>query len=271
LPELPEVETTRLGIIDQVKGQQVTQVIVRDRRLRWPVSEQVENSLAGQVILDIRRRAKYLLFETASGTLILHLGMSGSLYVVSDNEPVKTHDHVELVFGKGKRLRYNDPRRFGSMHWTTHPAEEHFLLASLGPEPLSHDFTGDHLYHLSRQRRTAVKNFIMDSHIVVGVGNIYASESLYLAGIHPSRQAGRISRQRYQLLAQAIQQVLQQALASGGSTLRDFIQPNGKPGYFQHHFHVYDKMGQPCANCGAPIKRIRTGQRSTYYCAHCQH
>ncbi|TNG00998.1 MAG: bifunctional DNA-formamidopyrimidine glycosylase/DNA-(apurinic or apyrimidinic site) lyase [Gammaproteobacteria bacterium] len=271
MPELPEVETTRLGIIDHIKGQTVKQVIVRDRRLRWPISDLIGRSLPGQVILDIRRRGKYLLIDTAAGTLIVHLGMSGNLHIVADNEPAKAHDHVDLLFSQGQCLRYNDPRRFGSMHWTEQPAEKHPLLSSLGPEPLSDAFQADYLYQQSRQRKTTVKNFIMDSHVVVGVGNIYASESLFLAGIHPLRPAGRISRHRYSVLVDAIRQVLLHALASGGSTLRDFIQPDGKPGYFQHHFHVYDKTGEPCEKCGKPIKRKKVGQRSTYYCGHCQH
>ncbi len=270
MPELPEVETTRRGIEPHAKGLRVESVEVRDRRLRWPVSKEVETILPGSKIEELERRGKYLLFRTDTGTLIVHLGMSGSLRVVSSAEPVQKHDHVDINLVGGKILRYNDPRRFGCMLWAIADPMEHELLSKLGPEPLEPVFTPEHLHQRSRGRKASVKTFIMDSHIVVGVGNIYANEALYLAGIHPARAAGRISLARYRELVAAIKQVLAAAVEQGGTTLRDFVGGDGKPGYFKQQLNVYDRAGQPCVGCGRELRESRLGQRSTVYCGHCQ-
>jgi len=270
MPELPEVETTRRGILPYCQQQTISEVTIRNRQLRWPIARSLPSQLRHQRIDDIQRRAKYLLFITKAGTLILHLGMSGSLRVSNKDEAIQKHDHVELMLSNGKILRLNDPRRFGSLHWTRQAAEKHKLIRTLGPEPLDDQFTAEHLYATSRNRRVAIKNFIMNSHIVVGVGNIYASESLYLAGINPGRPAGRVSLQRYEKLVNAIKETLRAAIESGGSTLNDFIKPDGQPGYFQHHFRVYGKTGLPCEQCGQPISQVTLGQRSTFYCKTCQ-
>ena len=269
MPELPEVETTRRGIAPHVTGQRVTRVIVRNPNLRWPVTRRLADELTGQVVRHVLRRAKYLLLETDEGTAILHLGMSGSLKMVTASEPAMKHDHVDIVFGK-TALRLTDPRRFGSLHWTRRPAAQHRLIAALGCEPLGDDFNGDYLYAQSRGRTVAVKPFIMNSHIVVGIGNIYANESLFMAGIHPQRAAGRISRKKYALLAEVIQEVLNDAIDQGGTTLRDFVNGEGKPGYFSQHLNVYGKAGEPCISCRVPIRELRQGQRATFYCPKCQ-
>ncbi|HEX6550896.1 MAG TPA: bifunctional DNA-formamidopyrimidine glycosylase/DNA-(apurinic or apyrimidinic site) lyase [Gammaproteobacteria bacterium] len=270
MPELPEVETTRRGIEPHLLGRVVTALTVRERRLRWPVPRALLNSLPGQRVNAVTRRGKYLLLETAAGTAILHLGMSGSLRVVSKLTPPQKHDHVDIVLDNERLLRLRDPRRFGSLLWTTTDPAKHKLLRGLGPEPLSDGFSGDHLFEMSRKRKVAVKSFIMDSHVVVGVGNIYASETLFLAGIHPERAAGRISRQRYGLLADSIRIVLTAAIKAGGTTLRDFVREDGAPGYFRQHLRVYDQAGQPCERCKTPIVATVTGQRATYYCPRCQ-
>jgi formamidopyrimidine-DNA glycosylase len=269
MPELPEVETTCRGIAPCITGKRVTRVIVRNPNLRWPVSTRLGKELTGQTINSVGRRAKYLLLHTAAGTVILHLGMSGSLRLVKINAPVGNHDHVDIVFNK-VALRLTDPRRFGSLHWTRRPAEQHRLISSLGREPLDNDFTGDYLYQCSRGRKVAIKQFIMNSHIVVGIGNIYASEALYMAGIYPKRAAGRISRVKYQLLAEVIREVLNDSIAQGGTTLRDFVNGAGQPGYFKLHLNVYGKAGEPCISCREPIREIRQGQRATFYCPRCQ-
>lgn len=271
MPELPEVETTRRGIAPYCEGHTVTDVIIRNHNLRWPVSRSLASRLRQQRIIAVERRAKYLLIRTNKGTLILHLGMSGSLRICDDSEPVQKHDHVDIVLSGNQRLRFNDPRRFGSLHWTTKAIDKHKLLSPLGPEPLGDGFNGAYLYQASRGRKVAIKNLIMNSHIVVGVGNIYASESLFLAGINPKRMAWRISLQRYEQLATAIKEVLRAAIDSGGSTLNDFVRPDGQPGYFQHHFRVYGKAGEPCEHCGHPLSQTTLGQRSTFYCKSCQH
>jgi formamidopyrimidine-DNA glycosylase len=269
MPELPEVETTRRGIAPHISGQRVSRVIVRNPNLRWPVSKRLEKELTGQIIRSVSRRAKYLLLDTDAGTAILHLGMSGSLRIIAPAEPPRKHDHVDICFGD-KALRFTDPRRFGSLHWTRRPAMQHRLIKPLGCEPLDAGFSGDYLYLRSRNRTVAVKQFIMNSHIVVGIGNIYASEALYMAGIHPKRAAGNVSRNKYRLLAEVIQEVLNDAIAQGGTTLRDFVNGNGKPGYFGQHLNVYGKAGAPCISCRVPIREIRQGQRSTFYCPKCQ-
>lgn len=270
MPELPEVETSRLGLTPHVVGRVVSEAIIRDKRLRWPVSAGVRKTLPGLRIDALRRRAKYLLFDTSKGTLISHLGMSGSLRIIDRDEPPMAHDHVDLVFDNGRALRYRDPRRFGMMLWTARDPMTHKLLNHLGPEPLGDAFDGAHLYGLSRGRRGAIKNFIMDGKIVVGVGNIYASEALFRAGIHPRRQAGRVSAARYDTLAARIVDVLSEAIERGGTSLRDFTRQDGQPGYFQQKLNVYGRADEPCVNCAAPLRQEVIGQRSSFFCAQCQ-
>jgi len=270
VPELPEVETTRRGILPYVEGQRITSVAVRQPRLRYPVPRALAAELPGQDIRSVARRGKYLLFECTHGSLIIHLGMSGSLRIVSAGTAPASHDHIDLCLASGTCLRLRDPRRFGLVLWTRRDPARHRLLRDLGPEPLSADFSADYLYRYSRGRRQAVKTLIMDSRCVVGVGNIYASEALYQAGIHPARPAGRISRQRYQILVEAIQRVLEQAIDQGGTTLRDFYYGDEQPGYFAQSLQVYGRDGQPCGRCASPIRMIRLGQRASYYCPRCQ-
>jgi len=269
MPELPEVETSRRGIAPHIEGRRIVAVHVRERRLRWNLSEDVDQRLTGATIGKVGRRAKYLLIDTSGGTAILHLGMSGSVYVVDAGTPAGIHDHFDLELDSGKMLRYRDPRRFGSLHVANVPLE-HPLLARLGPEPLGPELTGTYLWARSRGRRLAVKPFIMTSQIVVGVGNIYASESLFLAGIHPKRAAGRVALERYERLADAIRQVLEKAIHAGGTTLRDFYGSDGEAGYFKHELAVYDRAGKPCIRCGQPIVSAVIGQRASYYCRTCQ-
>lgn len=270
MPELPEVETTKRGISPHVCQQSVTHVIVRNHQLRWPIPYDLSDKLTGEIIQAVARRGKYLLLESLKGTVIIHLGMSGSLSIVEASVlPIK-HDHVDIVFANKKILRLNDPRRFGCVLWSEIPVDEHPLLAELGPEPLSANFSGDYLYQRSRTRKINIKAFIMNSKIVVGVGNIYASESLYLAGIHPLRAANRISLVRYHELAKQIKLVLRRAIKQGGTTLQDFTRPDGKPGYFKQRLRVYGKADDLCSTCKAPIKMVVIAKRSTFYCAHCQ-
>ena len=269
MPELPEVETTRRGIAPYVEGRRIIDVVVREPRLRWPVPAEL-TELVGQAVSSLERRAKYLLFRSGGGTMLLHLGMSGSVRVLLAPQPLRRHEHVDIAIEGGALLRYQDPRRFGSIHWTRDDPLQHPLLAHLGPEPLGPEFTGDHLYRLARGRTGAVKTFLMNAQVVVGVGNIYANEALYRAGILPSRAAGSISRERYRRLAEAVQEVLESAIAAGGTTLRDFTSSEGSPGYFSQQLHVYGRGGEPCSNCGEPLRVSRLGQRATYYCAKCQ-
>ena len=270
MPELPEVETTRRGLAKTVAGLLVERVVVREPRLRWPISPALVQVLPQQVIERIGRRAKYLLMKTPGGTLIVHLGMSGSLRLTSSNETPEKHDHVDVVFSNGLCLRYRDPRRFGAMLWTDADPAQHPLLSKLGPEPLGPDFNAAHLYNTSKGRRVAIKNLLMNSHIVVGVGNIYANETLYLSGIHPARAAGRISMARYETLVNAIRSVLNTAIDAGGTTLRDFLNSNGEPGCFSQRLQVYARAGTACDSCGASIRLVVIGQRSTFYCPRCQ-
>lgn len=269
MPELPEVETTRRGIEPHITGKKVTRIIIRNKNLRWPIPARLKKELTGQVIQQVARRGKYLLLETNNGTALLHLGMSGSLRIVNASEPPGKHDHVDIVFSK-KALRLTDPRRFGALLWTTRPPEQHKLLSKLGPEPLGDEFNGEYLYKVSRNRKVAIKNFIMNSHVVVGIGNIYASEALYMAGIYPGRAARRVSKKKCGLLAEVIQEVLNDSIDQGGTTLRDFVNSDGKPGYFKLELNVYGKTGEPCISCREPIREIRQGQRSTFYCPVCQ-
>jgi formamidopyrimidine-DNA glycosylase len=270
MPELPEVETTARGIEPSLAGQRIAAIEVRNPSLRWPVPDTVHRA-AGQRVVRVNRRAKYLLIELSrGGGLLMHLGMSGSLRICGADDPPRKHDHVDLVLESGQCVRFNDPRRFGAMLWWDPPAEQHELLSHLGPEPLSEGFDGRRLYRLSRGRRGAVKNFIMDGRVVVGVGNIYASEALFMAGIHPTRPAGRVSLARYEALSAAIKDVLARAIRRGGTTLRDFVDPDSNPGYFAQELLVYDREHQPCMQCGAPIRKKVIGQRSSYYCPGCQ-
>ena len=269
MPELPEVETTRRGLAPFVVGQRIARLVVRERRLRWPLAAGLETRVAGRLIRDLGRRGKYLLVQIDDGWLLAHLGMSGSLRYLRQPELVRSHDHYDFELVGGAVLRYNDPRRFGSLHFTCDPAN-HPLLCQLGPEPLDPGFDGDYLWRRARGRRTAIKSFIMDGGIVVGVGNIYANEALFRAGIHPARPAGRISRRRLQELSDEIRAVLEDALRAGGTTLRDFVGGDGKPGYFRQALAVYERAGEPCRRCGHPIRRRVIGQRATYYCPACQ-
>jgi formamidopyrimidine-DNA glycosylase len=270
MPELPEVETTRRGITPHIENNSIEKIVVRNRSLRWPIPTGLNNKLQQQKIRAVSRRAKYLLLKTDVGTLIIHLGMSGSLRIVPTDTAVEKHDHFEIQFKNGICCRLRDPRRFGSVLWTTADPLQHKLLINLGPEPLDQEFNDTHLYEKSRSRKTTVKQFIMDSKIVVGVGNIYASEALFLAGIHPRRLAGKISKERYQALTKAIKQILSEAIKQGGTTLKDFTASDGKPGYFKQKLKVYDRAGESCVTCGKAISQSVIGQRSTYYCTHCQ-
>jgi len=288
MPELPEVETTRRGLAPLIEGHRLTEVRIREHRLRWPVD--LPASLPDQRLRSIERRAKYLLFTFETGTLLIHLGMSGSLRVVPEGAPYFKHDHVELVFDGVRSgssgssgsprsstslpsflsLRMHDPRRFGSIHWHEGDPEDHRLIAELGIEPMDPAFDGSYLKSRARARRVAVKNFIMDGRVVVGVGNIYANESLFLAGIRPTVAAGRISLAGYVELAGRIRHVLLAAIQAGGTTLRDFVNSDGNPGYFKQDLNVYDRAGLPCPACAEPLIGIRLGQRATVFCKKCQ-
>jgi formamidopyrimidine-DNA glycosylase len=270
MPELPEVETTRRGIAPHLIGRRVTAVIARQPKLRWPIAQGLRDDLPGQRIEAVERRAKYLLVHTQAGSAVLHLGMSGSLRVLPAETAINLHDHVDWQLDSGRILRYTDPRRFGSQLWQV-PGTTHELLADLGPEPLGDAFDGAYLWKKSRGRAASVKVFLMDQKTVVGVGNIYAAEALFAAGIHPLRAAGAVSRARYDTLADEIKRILAYAITRGGTTLRDFISPDGAPGYFEQELFVYGRTGQPCKVCGTPIRSITLGQRSTFYCPRCQH
>ncbi|MBM3202908.1 bifunctional DNA-formamidopyrimidine glycosylase/DNA-(apurinic or apyrimidinic site) lyase [Candidatus Woesearchaeota archaeon] len=270
MPELPEVETTCRGIRPLITGQTLERLIIREPRLRWPVTGDWIGAMPGNRVNGVRRRGKYILIETHLGTLILHLGMSGSLRVSDPLNPPRKHDHIELLFTGGCCLRFHDPRRFGCLCWTDTDADQHPLLANLGPEPLEQAFGGGYLAMQSARRTTPIKSFIMDSRQVVGVGNIYANEALFRAGVLPHRRAGDLSSAAYDRLAQSIRQVLESAIAVGGTTLRDFVNAAGTPGYFSQTLNVYDRAGQPCRCCGQTIRLDRLGQRATYWCPACQ-
>ncbi len=275
MPELPEVEVTRRGLEPSLAGQTVAGVIVRNARLRWPIPENLPKLLCGQTVRALGRRGKYLLAEFGHGTLILHLGMSGSLRLLPAGTPPGTHDHFDLVLGSGMLVRLRDPRRFGAVLWHEGKAGAHPLLAALGPEPLPDKsgqcgFDAPYLHRVTHGRRVAIKQLIMDSKVVVGVGNIYASEALFRAGIRPQLAAGKLSLPRCTKLVNAIRATLGEAIHHGGSSLRDFVDAAGQPGYFQQHYWVYGRSGEPCRKCGAPIRLIRQGQRSSFYCVMCQ-
>ena len=273
MPELPEGETTRRGLAPHLVGRRIAAVTLRRPDLRWPIPPQVARLLPGQRIEAVRRRAKYLLLDTDAGSALLHLGMSGRLRVLPARTPVTAHDHVDFALeaarGTGRVLRFNDPRRFGCLLWQP-PGTTHELLQDLGPEPLSDEFDGDFLFARSRGRKAPVKVFLMDQKIVVGVGNIYAAEALFAAGISPLRPAGRVSLERYRALADAVKAILAAAIARGGTTLRDFISPDGAPGYFEQELAAYGRGGEPCPRCGRPLRSAAIGQRTTAWCGHCQ-
>lgn len=270
MPELPEVETVRRGIAPQILGQTVTGVVIHQPRLRWPIPPEITTAWPGQVIERVERRAKYLLVGSAGGCAIFHLGMTGKLRVVAADAPLQKHDHVEVQLHNGKLLRFNDSRRFGCLLWTEAAPQQHPVLAKLGVEPLEHDFGAQGLWERAQGRNIAVKPFIMDQQVVVGVGNIYASEALFAARISPLRRAKQVTLAEYQLLVSAIRNILNAALEHGGSTVRDFVGGDGAHGAFQEQLLVYDRYQQPCRSCGTLIERIRQGQRSTYYCPQCQ-
>jgi len=271
MPELPEVETTLRGVLPYVADREIIRVMVRDPRLRWPVPPDLEKLLAGRCIIDGRRRAKYLLFHVSGGgTLLVHLGMSGSLRISEPDVPFRKHDHVVVELEGGVQLRLHDPRRFGAVLHIPDEPEKHELLCHLGPEPLSDGFSARHLFTECRGKTASIKTVIMDAHVVVGVGNIYACEALFMAGIRPSKPAGRVSKLALARLVEAIREVLAASIEQGGTTLRDFLRENGEPGYFKQSLRVYDREGEPCRACGTAVKRTVLGQRSTFFCPACQ-
>lgn len=270
MPELPEVETICRGIAPHIEGKRIISVIVRQPKLRWPISQEISTLLPNLIIRSVKRRAKYLLLNADKGTLIIHLGMSGSLRIVKSDTAPQKHEHVDIIFENNTCLRYNDPRRFGCLLWTPKPINDHKLIQNLGPEPLSTLFDIDYFYATSRTRKRPIKSHIMDGSIVVGVGNIYANEALFKAGIHPQRSTNKISKARLECLVKAIKDILNRAIEQGGTTLKDFVNSEGKPGYFQQTLNVYGRVEQPCTLCKTPIKQVVIAQRSTFYCAHCQ-
>jgi len=269
MPELPEVETTRRGLVPHLEGRRITAVSLRRADLRWPIPAAVRERLPGQRIAAVERRAKYLLTHTAAGSALWHLGMSGVLRVVPGDTPVGAHDHVDVGLDDGRVLRFTDPRRFGCLLWQA-PGEIHPRLATLGPEPLTAAFNGDTLFAASRGKKASVKVFLMDQTIVVGVGNIYAAEALFAAGIRPAAPAGSVSRARYEKLATAVKRILARAIERGGTTLRDFLNADGLPGYFEQELAVYGREGEACRVCGTALQGMRLGQRATAWCPRCQ-
>jgi formamidopyrimidine-DNA glycosylase len=270
LPELPEVETTRRGIRGALRGRRIAALVLREPRLRWRVDANLAAAVSGQRVRDVRRRAKYLIIDLDAGGLIVHLGMSGSLRVLDPATPLLPHDHYDLLLDSGRCLRFNDPRRFGSLHWCAGDPVLHPLLASLGPEPLTTKFSAEYLARRARGRRVAIKQLLMDQRVVVGVGNIYASEALFRAGVHPRRAAGRVSSARLAALVEGVRAVLDDAIRAGGTTLRDYVGADGEPGYFRQRLYVYERTGRPCRRCRTPVRHLVQGQRSTYYCPRCQ-
>ncbi|MEA3405874.1 MAG: bifunctional DNA-formamidopyrimidine glycosylase/DNA-(apurinic or apyrimidinic site) lyase [Pseudomonadota bacterium] len=273
MPELPEVETTRKGIQPKVDQQTISKVIVRNGNLRWPVDSDLATKLTGLSVLKVDRRGKYLLLETQNGTLLIHLGMSGNLRVLPINTPVQKHDHIDIEFANGYLLRLNDPRRFGSVLWhsaSEGPIEQHKLLAKLAPEPLSDDFNGQYFFEKTRKRKVAIKTLVMNSQVAVGAGNIYANESLFMSNIHPQTIASKLTKKQCEQLVNNIKKVLKAAIEQGGTTLKDFLSPDGKPGYFVQQLNVYDQAGKPCPVCDTPIERIILNQRASYFCPKCQ-
>ncbi len=270
MPELPEVETTRRGLAPWLEGQRIERLVVRQRQLRWPIPRDMPQRLAGQTVTALDRRGKYLLMRTGAGTALMHLGMSGSMRILPAGTTPGRHDHFDLVLGADRCVRFSDPRRFGALLWTARDPLRHPLLASLGPEPLGPGFDGEYLWQRTRGRRVAIKVLLMNAAIVVGIGNIYASEALFRAGIDPRRAASRLSRATLARLVAAVREVLGEAVALGGTTLRDFHDGHGEPGYFSQQLRVYDRTGQPCRRCGTPVRHLVQGQRSTWFCPACQ-
>jgi formamidopyrimidine-DNA glycosylase len=271
VPELPEVETTRRGVERHVAGRRIAELQLHEARLRWPVQPGIVDAVRGQRIVGAGRRGKYLLLALERGTLIVHLGMSGSLRVLPAATPRLAHDHFDLVLDSGQTLRFNDPRRFGSLHYTTDDPEAHPLIRSLGPEPLGDSFDPDYLWRMTRRRRVAIKQLLMNSHVVVGVGNIYANEALFRAHVRPRRPAGKLTRRETDRLVRAVRAVLAKAIRVGGTTLRDYVSAEGNPGYFRQKLYVYERGGEPCRVCATPVRQVVQGQRSTYFCPACQH
>ena len=269
MPELPEVEVTRQGISPYLVDQTVTNLIIRNASLRWPVPE-IAKQIIGQTIRQVRRRAKYLLIDTDAGTTIVHLGMSGSLRILPRDTPIEKHDHIDLELANGRILRFNDPRRFGAWLWYELPEEAHPLLSKLGPEPLTDGFNPLQLATALKGKKKAIKLCLMDNHIVVGVGNIYANEALFAAGIHPEAEAGKIDNERLTVLVAEVKQILAHAIKQGGTTLKDFTNADGKAGYFAQKLHVYGRGGDTCTACGHLLSEIRLGQRTTVFCGICQ-
>lgn len=270
MPELPEVETTLRGLAPHLEGQTIAEVVIRNAKLRWPIPADLPQLLRGQTVRQLSRRAKYLLMRFDAGTVLLHLGMSGSLRILSEPQAPDKHDHFELQLSNGQLMRLRDPRRFGSVLWQTGHTETHPLLAKLGPEPLQAEFTAEHLYQAAQHRRAAIKLLIMDSALVVGVGNIYANEALFRSGITPLLPAHQLSLPRCEKLVTEIKSTLSEAIALGGSSLRDYVNSDGKQGYFQQHYWVYGLAGAACRHCGHPVQHIRQAQRSSFYCSTCQ-
>lgn len=271
MPELPEVETTKRGIAPYLEGKRILALDIRERRLRWTIESGIESQIIGNTIQTVTRRAKYLLFQLEHGIMIVHLGMSGSLRILPAYQPRQLHDHIDLIVENEHCLRLRDPRRLGSWLWHLGAINTHPLLKNLGPEPLEPGFDGNCLFKAAKNRRIAIKLLIMNSHVVSGVGNIYASEALFLAGIHPQLSCRDLTLPRYNKLAEAIQQVLTQAIIQGGTTLRDFSQADGKPGYFVNSLQVYGRTNEPCLRCQHPIQAMQIGQRMSFFCPHCQH
>lgn len=269
MPELPEVETVLQGLIPWIKHATIKKMVVRQKKLRWPISDNVNFYVKNNQIINISRRAKYLLIHLKTGTLIIHLGMSGSLKILQTGQPPGKHDHVDIIFSNALILRYNDPRRFGAILWTE-DWENHPLLKSLGPEPLDDRFNAHYLKRMGQTRRVVIKQLIMNGKIVVGIGNIYAAEALFLAKIHPLTSANELTDPQYESLVDAIKTVLQAAIQQGGTTLKDFVNTEGKPGYFAQKLHVYGRAGLPCTRCHTPLESLKTGQRSTVFCPVCQ-
>jgi formamidopyrimidine-DNA glycosylase len=270
MPELPEVESTRRGIEREARGQRIRELRIHDHRLRWPVEASMPAQVAGQRLVAVERRAKYLLLRLERGSLILHLGMSGSVRILPGHTARLKHDHVDLVLASGTTVRFNDPRRFGSLHYTEQDPAQHKLLRSLAPEPLQSAFDADYLYRITRRRRAAIKQVLMNGRLVTGVGNIYASEALFRARISPRRSARRLTRAECVRLVRSVRGALNAAIRAGGTTLRDYVGTDGSPGYFRQRLYVYERAGRPCRVCASPVRQIRQGQRSSYYCPSCQ-
>lgn len=268
MPELPEVETAKNGIMPYLEGYLIEKIIVRQPKLRWEVSPQLAQ-ISQQKITALSRRAKYLIIHTEQGYIIGHLGMSGSVRIVSARDPVDKHDHLDIVMNNGKIMRYNDPRRFGAWLWSANLDEFHLFL-KLGPEPLSDEFNAEYLFKKSRKKQTPVKNFLMDNSVVVGVGNIYANETLFMCGLHPEKITAKLTKAQCALLVEKIKQELKRAIEQGGTTLKDFLQPDGRPGYFAQELQIYGKKGAPCPNCGTKIESLVVAQRNSYFCPKCQ-